>query len=98
MAQNVPIIIRPDGTTEALAYTPPKDEENSQEIQASLTTLQNAVGGYIETVAVREDDSLILLVNEDGLSLELPHNAPASALAHRHIVGNAILLPKALLC
>jgi len=98
MIQTNPLIIHPDGTTEALAYTPPQDEENSQEIQASLTTLQNAVGGYIETVAVRGDDSLILLVNEEGRRLNLPYNPQASELAQRHIVGNAVLLPKALLC
>jgi aspartate oxidase len=98
MVQNNPLVIHPDGTSEALAYTPPQDEENGQEIQASLTTLQKAVGGYIETVAVQGDDSLILLVNEDGRRLNLPYNPQASELAQRHIVGNAVLLPKALLC
>jgi hypothetical protein len=93
-----PLIIHPDGTREALAYTPPKDEKNRQEVQASLTTLQNAVGGYIETVPVKGDDSLILLVNEEGRRLNLPYNPQASELAQRHIVGNALLLPKTLLC
>ncbi len=32
--------MHPDGTSEALAYTPPQDEENSQEIRASLTILE----------------------------------------------------------
>jgi len=98
MIQNNPLVIHPDGTSEVLAYTRPQDEKNSQAIQASLTTLQNAVGGYIETIAVRGDDSLILLVNEEGRRLKLPYNPQASELAQRHIVGKAVLLPKALLC
>jgi hypothetical protein len=30
MTQTNPLIIHPDGTTEALAYTPPQDEEDFQ--------------------------------------------------------------------
>jgi len=59
--------------------------------------LQAAVGGYIETVPVPEDESLILLVNEDGLSLHLPPNSQASALARRAIVGDVVLIPRELL-
>ena len=44
------------------------------------------------------DENLILLVNEDGSLLNLPPNPKASALALHAIVGDAVLMPKALLC
>ena len=92
-----PLIMRHDGTTDPLTYTPPQDETNRQELQASLSTLQAAVGGYIETVPVPGDARLVLLVNEDGLSLHLPPNPQASELAQRAIVGDAVLIPRELL-
>jgi hypothetical protein len=60
-------------------------------------TLQTAVGGYIEAAAVPADESLVLLVNEDGLMLNLPPNHQASALALRAIVGDAVLIARALI-
>jgi Domain of unknown function (DUF3846) len=97
IARGSPLIMRANGTTEPLAYTPPHDGTNSCELQESLATLQAAVGGYIEAVAVPGDDSLILLVNEDGLMLKLPPNSQASAVAIRPIVGDAVLIPRTLL-
>ena len=38
----------------------------------SLANLQNAVGGYIETVTIAED--LVVICNEEGRILGLPHN------------------------
>jgi hypothetical protein len=93
-----PLILRPDGSTVPLAYTPPRDEESFEEMQESLRALQEAVGGYIETVPIPQDNDLILLVNEDGLRLGLPPNAQASTLARQPIVGAAVLIPRALLC
>lgn len=98
LARAAPLIMRADGSTEPLAYTPPQDDTNNHEVQASLTTLQTAVGGYIEAVAVPADERLVLLVNEDGLLLHLPPNPQASVLALRSIVGDAILMSRALLC
>ncbi len=97
-ARAAPLIMRADGSTEPLAYTPPQDETNRQEMQASLATLQAAVGGYIEAVAVPRDESLVLLVNEDSLLRKLPSNPWASAVALHPIVGDAVLMPRALLC
>ena len=51
------------------------------ELHAARDALQTTVGGYIEAVAVPADESLVLLVNEDGLSLKLPPNPQASAVA-----------------
>ena len=39
-ARAAPLIMRADGVTEPLASTPPQDETNGQERQASLATLQ----------------------------------------------------------
>lgn len=38
----------------------------------TLEAFQEAVGGYIETVTLATD--LVLIVNEDGRLLDLPHN------------------------
>ena len=93
-----PFLLRTDGTTEPLAYTSPQTLMNGQEEQSSLTTLQAAVGSYIEGIAVPEDASLILLINEDGSRLKLPPNFQASAVAQCPSVGDAVLLPRGLLC
>jgi hypothetical protein len=97
-ARAAPLIMRVDGVTEPLASTPPQDETNGQERQASLATLQAVVGGYIEAIAVPGDESLVLLVNEDGLLRKLPSHPCASAVALPPIVGDAVLRPRALLC
>jgi uncharacterized protein DUF3846 len=98
MVSHSPIILYPDGTTAQLNYVRPQDEANSRELQDSLTVLQGAVGGYFEVVAVPDNESLVLIVNEDGRQLGLKPNAPASELARQAIVGVAVLIPKVLLC
>jgi hypothetical protein len=90
--------MRANGTAAPLASTPPQDETNGPERQASLATLQAAVGGDIEAVAVPGDDSLVLLVNKDGLLRKLPSHPWASAVVLHPIVGDAVLMPRALLC
>lgn len=60
-----------------------------------LEELQEVVGGYIEIV--RLNDGRIIIVNEDGLSLNLPVNIEATNILRRdhstteYIVGNAIV-------
>jgi hypothetical protein len=71
-ATPAPLIMRANGTAAPLASTPPQDETNGPERQASLATLQAAVGGDLEAVAVPGDESLVLLVNKDGLVRKLP--------------------------
>jgi hypothetical protein len=90
--------MRANGTTEPLASTPPQDETNGQERQTSLATLQAAVGGDIEAVAVPGDESLVLLGNEDGLLWKLPSHPWPSAVALDPRVGDAVLMPRAFLC
>lgn len=65
---------------------------------ASLKEMQAAVGGYIERVRlsapVKGLGDCIMVVNEEGLIHKLPINLQASMLAQRHIVGDAIVMPK----
>jgi hypothetical protein len=76
-------IIRTDGTTKQEPFP------NTR----TLEVLQKAVGGYIEIVYLHgENEGELLIVNEEGLNLGLPHNAKASLLAGQGIVGTAILL------
>lgn len=63
---------------------------------ASLETLKDAVGGYIDAIPLGEGRYLV--INEDGKGLELPHNIVATTMMHmagHHpgncIVGNAVL-------
>ncbi len=79
----MPKLIKCDGSVESLP-------------DASLETLKQAVGGYIEAVPLNEGRYLI--VNEDGLALELPHNLMATTLMHMaghhptsSISGDAVL-------
>jgi hypothetical protein len=61
------------------------------DIENTLEALQNAVGGYIETVRIRVDDA-VMIVNEEGLLLGRPYNAAASGLAGQPIVGTALVV------
>ena len=60
-----------------------------------LEEMQKIVGGYIEIV--RLNDGRVIIVNEDGLSLNLPVNIEATNILRRdhstteYIVGNAIV-------
>lgn len=56
----------------------------------SLKECQEMVGGYIEIVRLGE--GWILVVNEDGIRLDLPANAYASALTGQLILGDVALM------
>lgn len=79
----MPKLIRCNGSTQPLA-------------DASLETLKEAVGGYIEVVPLGEGRQLV--VNEGGIELGLPHNIMATTLMHmaghhpgHNVLGNAVL-------
>lgn len=76
-------IFRPDGSSGVLV---------SANGKFSLEELQTAVGGYIELVPIRSLTGDFLVVDEDGLSKELPLNNDASAFANKPIVGTALLI------
>jgi hypothetical protein len=75
--------IKTDGTEHE--YLPSNGEK------FSLEELQSAVGGYIE-VAPFNQQGKVLLVNEEGLLMQLPVNPLATTLAGYPIVGDALLL------
>ena len=63
----------------------------------SLKELQAAVGGYIEHVNLdHTGEDQVMVVNEDGKSLELPINKVASLIACRPIVGDVLVTAKGL--
>jgi hypothetical protein len=55
-----------------------------------LADMQKAVGGYVERVQL--DGRRCLLVDEEGLMKGTALNPRASALAHRGLVGPAVLV------
>lgn len=66
-------VIRPDGTT---IMTKPKNGSDF-----SLGELQAIVGGYVEIVQIKQgSESCIMVVNEDGISKNLPANLIATEL------------------
>ena len=61
----------------------------------TLEEMQKYVGGYIELIYL--NDGMVLVVNEEGLILNLPYNERATntALAEgkeHHIVGDVLLI------
>lgn len=72
------LVIKTDGTQELI------------EIDQKIKPLQDAVGGYIESVL--HTDDWIMYANEDGLRLQLPLNRKASALVMStcEIVGRPV--------
>lgn len=82
----------------AHVYYPNGDFQETQPKNGStfeLEELQEVVGGYIELV--RLNDGRIIVVNEEGLNLNLPVNIEATNILRRdhsttqYIVGNAIV-------
>lgn len=89
-----PMIIYPDGRTEAFEFKGDLPE---------LEEMQKVVGGLIELVNPKKED-WILIVNEEGLLLELEYNdtatglqAPSYFMHGNVLVGTAIYMPMALL-
>ena len=68
-------------------------------IQPKFSDMQKLVGGYIErtlcvfTAHDAEDPSeCVMLVNEDGIGMDLPYNLMASRYAGQTIVGDVLVL------
>ena len=62
----------------------------------TLEEMQKCVGGYIELIYL--NDGMVLVVNEEGLILNLPYNERATIFAtalegkEHHIVGDVLLI------
>lgn len=61
------------------------------EVENKLEALQKIVGGYIETVTLTHEKA-VMIVNEEGVLLNLTLNPAASALAGVRIVGPALIV------
>lgn len=59
-------------------------------IEDDLRALQNAVGGYIETVGLIDD--AVMIVDEEGRLKGKPYNQIASLIAQTGIVGTALIV------
>jgi hypothetical protein len=57
----------------------------------TLQELQKMVGGYVERVKL--PGRRVMIANEDGYAMGLPHNGRASEIAGTDIVGDVVLLP-----
>lgn len=60
------------------------------DVENDLHALQKAVGGYIETVGLR--DGGVMIVDEEGMLKQYPHNDLASYISGRHIYGPALIV------
>lgn len=58
-----------------------------RDIELSLSALQEAVGGYLETVTIAED--LVIICNEEGRLKGLPYNCEAAGI---NFVGNILFV------
>ena len=78
------LIVRPDMVVSPLTGEGPGGH-------LTLDQMQAAVGGYIELVRCHAPEGGYLVVNEEGLLEQLPHNPLASILARQPIVGSVIV-------
>lgn len=74
-------IIKTDGTE--------REVEPRNGSDFSLSEMQRIVGGFIEIVTLK--DHQLMVVNEEGVILEMPYNAKASELYGQPIVGNVLV-------
>lgn len=60
------------------------------DIENELHALQQAVGGYIETIGLK--DGGVMIVDEEGLLKQYPRNDLASLISGHHIFGTALIV------
>lgn len=60
------------------------------DVENDLHALQNEVGGRIETVRLK--DGGLMIVDEEGILKQYPHNDLASYISGRHIYGTALIV------
>lgn len=60
------------------------------DVENDLHALQNAVGGHIETVGLKGGG--VMIVDEEGMLKQYPHNDLASYISGRHIYGTALIV------
>ena len=63
---------------------------DSTSVETELRELQKAVGGHIETVNLKDGGAMI--VDEEGMLKQYPHNDLASYISNTHIYGTALIV------
>jgi hypothetical protein len=58
----------------------------------TLEEVQEMVGGFVARIPL--PNRAVMLVNEDGLPLELPVNESAGRLTGIRVVGDVVVLPR----
>lgn len=79
------LLIKSDSTTEFI----------ESDTRPAFSEMQKLVGGYIERTFCEYTVDLepyVMLVNEDGIGMDLPVNELASRYALTTIVGDALIL------
>ena len=75
-------------------YIKANGDEGEEIKDLSLEMAQKLVGGYVEVVSPKLTPGVVILVNEDGLRLNLPINPVGTGLYGDTIVGDIIILTK----
>lgn len=70
---------------------PVESEPMVVDIEVTVKSLQDAVGGYFQPVGVGRADA-VAYVNEEGLVHDLPFNPLASWLCSRALVGDVAVV------
>ena len=65
-------------------------EIDSSSVDTELRGLQDAVGGWIETVHLDGDG--VMIVDEEGMLKNYPRNEIASIISRNHIYGTALIV------
>ena len=60
------------------------------DIENELHALRQAVGDHIKTIGLK--DGGIMIVDEEGLPKQYPHNDMASYISGKHIFGTALIV------
>lgn len=60
------------------------------DVDNELRAFQKAVGGHIETFGLK--DGGVMIVDEEGMLKQYPHNDLASYISGKHIYGTALIV------
>lgn len=70
-----------------IVYKKPQEKAVVMEIENTLESFQELIGGYIETISVNDKGDIVMLFDEEGKLKDLEKNV---LLGDTSIVGNVI--------
>lgn len=68
------------------------EKPQTVEIDNTLDELQRIVGGWIETLFLKQDRSIVMILNEEGKLIDNPPLKPNIDFRNDVVVGNVIVL------